>query len=84
MRASADDGGAAGDGLAPSPEAARHIGAKARMIADPVSLLDYAPEDTLIVVEDWAELRDTIAGIEEGAIQSRVEKIASQQLSPDH
>ena len=31
----------------------------------PVSLLDYAPPDALIVVEDWAELRDTIAGVEQ-------------------
>ena len=27
---------------------------------NPVSLLDYAPDDALIVVDDWAELRDTI------------------------
>jgi transcription-repair coupling factor (superfamily II helicase) len=51
---------------------------------NPVSLLDYAPEGSLIVVEDWAELRDTIAGIEEAAIQTRTEKIATQQLAPDH
>ncbi|MCC6894713.1 MAG: transcription-repair coupling factor [Anaerolineae bacterium] len=50
----------------------------------PVSLLDYAPDDALIVVEDWAELRDTIAGIEEGAIETRTERLTSNQLAPDH
>ncbi len=50
----------------------------------PVSLLDYAPPDALIVVEDWAELRDTIAGVEEGAIKSRAERISANQLAADH
>lgn len=51
---------------------------------NPVSLLDYAPENALIVVEDWAELRDTIAGIEESALKNRDEKIAANHLPPDH
>ncbi len=50
----------------------------------PVSLLDYAPQDALIVVEDWAELRDTIAGIEEGAIRTRTERLSANQLAADH
>lgn len=50
----------------------------------PVSLLDYAPPDALVVVEDWAELRDTIAGIEEGAIKSRTERLSANQLAADH
>ncbi len=50
---------------------------------NPVSLLDYAPENTLIVVEDWAELRDTIAGIEEAAVQTRDEKSAANEIPPD-
>ena len=50
----------------------------------PVSLLDYAPQDALIVVEDWAELRDTVAGIEETAAQSREEKLASKLIAPDY
>ena len=51
---------------------------------NPVGLLDYAPENTLIVVEDWGELRDTIGGIEEAALQNRAERIAAGQLAPDH
>jgi transcription-repair coupling factor (superfamily II helicase) len=50
----------------------------------PVSLLDYAPEDTLVIIEDWAELRDTIAGIEEQAIRTRDERLSLQQLAEDH
>jgi transcription-repair coupling factor (superfamily II helicase) len=50
---------------------------------NPVSLLDYAPDNALIVVEDWAELRDTIAGIEEAALRSRDEKLTAKQLPPD-
>ena len=50
----------------------------------PVSLLDYAPDNALIVVEDWSELRDTIAGIEEGALKNREDKSAAQQLPPDY
>lgn len=50
---------------------------------NPVSLLDYAPDNALIVVEDWAELRDTIGEIEGAAVQSRKEKLASGMLPPD-
>ncbi|MEZ4668543.1 MAG: transcription-repair coupling factor [Anaerolineae bacterium] len=50
----------------------------------PVSLLDYAPTDALVVVEDWAELRDTIAGIEETAVKTRAERVTANQLAPDH
>jgi transcription-repair coupling factor (superfamily II helicase) len=49
-----------------------------------VSLLDYAPDNALIVVEDWVELRDTIAGIEEAAIKTREERLVAGQLPPDH
>jgi transcription-repair coupling factor (superfamily II helicase) len=51
---------------------------------NPISLLDYAPQNALIVVEDWGELRDTIAGIEDSAIKNREEKLALNQLAPDH
>src|SRR5690606_21029855 len=50
----------------------------------PVSLLDYAPDNALIVVEDWSELRDTIAGIEESALKNRAEKLAANLLPPDY
>jgi transcription-repair coupling factor (superfamily II helicase) len=54
------------------------------LVPQPVSLLDYAPEGALIVVEDWGELRDTIAGIEEAAIGTRAEKVQAGLLAPDH
>jgi transcription-repair coupling factor (superfamily II helicase) len=54
------------------------------LYSHPISLLDYAPDNALIVVEDWAELRDTVAGIEESALQHREEKLAAQHIAPDH
>jgi transcription-repair coupling factor (superfamily II helicase) len=51
---------------------------------NPVSLLDYAPDDALVVVEDWFELRDTITEIEENAARAREDKIAAGVIPPDH
>ncbi|MEP7294280.1 MAG: CarD family transcriptional regulator, partial [Chloroflexota bacterium] len=51
---------------------------------NPVSLLDYAPDNALIVVEDGGELRDTVAEIEETAERTRAEKIAAGILAPDY
>ncbi|MFN8563703.1 MAG: transcription-repair coupling factor [Anaerolineae bacterium] len=51
---------------------------------NPVSLLDYAPDNALIVVEDGGELRDTVAEIEEHAARTRDEKIAAGVLAADH
>ncbi len=51
---------------------------------NPVSLLDYAPDSTLFVVDDWAELRDTVAAVEESAVQNRADRLAAGLLAPDH
>jgi transcription-repair coupling factor (superfamily II helicase) len=51
---------------------------------NPVSLLDYAPADALIVIEDWAELRDTMRAVEEAAEKTRAEKHANGELPPDY
>ena len=49
----------------------------------PASLLDHAPANALIVVEDWSALRETIAGLEEQALQQREDSLAAQQIAPD-
>jgi transcription-repair coupling factor (superfamily II helicase) len=54
------------------------------LYANPVSLLDYAPDNALIVVEDWDELRDCIAEIEENALRAREERLAANQLPDDY
>jgi transcription-repair coupling factor (superfamily II helicase) len=54
------------------------------LYANPVSLLDYAPDNALIVVEDGGELRDVVAEIEETAQRTREEKIAAGILAPEH
>ena len=51
---------------------------------NPISLLDYAPDNALIVVEDGGELRDAVAEIEEHAARTRAEKVAAGILAPDH
>ena len=54
------------------------------LYANPISLLAYAPDNALVVVEDWSELRDTIAAIEESALKARADKLEGGQLPPDH
>ena len=49
----------------------------------PASLLDHAPDNALVVVEDWSALRETIAELEEQALRQREESLASQQIAPD-
>ena len=51
---------------------------------NPVSLLDYAPDDALIVIEDWTELRDTILNIQEASEKTRAERMASGLLPRDY
>jgi len=50
----------------------------------PVSLLDYAPENALIVVEDYAELQDICQDIAEGAESNRGNNQHTNQIAPDH
>ncbi len=48
----------------------------------PGGLLDYAPPDSLLVVDDWAALRDMVEDLETQAIELRQEKLKSDQLPP--
>lgn len=54
------------------------------MYRSPVSLLDYAPDNALILVDDGGELRDVVTSIEEQAIKDRAEKLAANALPPDY
>lgn len=49
----------------------------------PASLLDHAPANALVVVEDWSALRETVAGLEENALKQREESVSAQQMAPD-
>ncbi len=53
------------------------------LYSSPASLLDFAPDDALIVVEDWGALQDNVTELEEQALSIRQDKIASGQLPPD-
>ncbi|MBE2270433.1 MAG: transcription-repair coupling factor [Anaerolinea sp.] len=50
----------------------------------PVSLLDYAPHNALILVDDASELRDVVTEIEAHAAQDRDEKVSGQVIPPDY
>ncbi|MFN8528002.1 MAG: transcription-repair coupling factor [Anaerolineae bacterium] len=50
----------------------------------PGNLLDYLPEDALIVIEDGAELRDTISEIEMSSIKARDERRESNLIPEDY
>ncbi|MCA9882679.1 MAG: transcription-repair coupling factor [Anaerolineae bacterium] len=50
----------------------------------PISLLDYAPPDSLLIVEDLDDLRDEILSLIENAEANRENNIATQQIAPDH
>jgi transcription-repair coupling factor (superfamily II helicase) len=54
------------------------------LYGNPVSLLDYAPDNALILVDDGGELRDVVTSIEEQAVKDRAEKINAQVLPPDY
>ncbi|NDJ62430.1 MAG: hypothetical protein GYB67_14980, partial [Chloroflexi bacterium] len=51
---------------------------------NPISLLDYAPDNALIVIEDWDELEATVNEIAAHAAEIRAEKVERQQIAPDH
>lgn len=44
------------------------------------SLLDYLPEQTLVIVENWSELQDTVAELESQALEQRQDRMAAEQL----
>lgn len=51
---------------------------------NPVSLLDYAPDDALIILEDADDLRETVNEIEQSAARTRADLLAKNLLAPDH
>ncbi len=49
----------------------------------PANLLSYAPADSLVIVDDWGALRDSMADLEEQALAIRRDRVASNLLPPD-
>lgn len=52
--------------------------------SQPATLLDYLPENALVVVDDWGALHDSMADLEEQAVSLRREKTAAGQLPTDY
>jgi len=53
------------------------------LVPQPISLIDYAADDALFIIEDKTELRDTIDAIAQASEKLREERIAEGQLPPD-
>lgn len=53
------------------------------MYTHPASLLDYAPTDALIIIDDWEELRDSVIEVEQNAERNRPEQIEAG-IIPDN
>jgi transcription-repair coupling factor (superfamily II helicase) len=51
---------------------------------DPVSLLDYAPEEALVIIDDEAALQDVIESLEESAAGNKEQAINQRELAPSH
>ncbi len=49
----------------------------------PVSVLDYAGNDALVIVDDWDALRETVQGLEDDAETVRADKFAMNDLPAD-
>jgi transcription-repair coupling factor (superfamily II helicase) len=50
----------------------------------PYTLLDYAPDNALFILEDEDELRAAIQDIENRATKTREEMLAQKSIAPDH
>lgn len=50
----------------------------------PVSLLDYATDDALVIVDDWEALRDTVETLAEDAETVRADKLSINELPPTY
>ncbi|MBN1312282.1 MAG: DEAD/DEAH box helicase, partial [Anaerolineae bacterium] len=53
------------------------------MIEETTSLLDYLPAETLILVDDWGDLADTVADLENQALSLKETGQASGDIPPD-
>lgn len=52
--------------------------------SSPASILDYMPRKSLVLVDHYEDLNDTIHEIEEQAVEMRTDYIAEESLSPDY
>ena len=53
------------------------------LYSHPASLFDYAPDNALIVVDDWGELQDTVSELEEQAVATRYDRERAGQIPAD-
>jgi transcription-repair coupling factor (superfamily II helicase) len=71
-----------GPGGAPD-QAPRNLEFYLARMYTPASLLEYLPEQALVLVDDWRELADTVEELEEQAIALRAEQAAAGLVKDD-
>jgi transcription-repair coupling factor (superfamily II helicase) len=49
----------------------------------PAGLLEYMPDRSLLIIEDWAELAATVAELEEHAVEQRQLQLEAGTIAPD-
>lgn len=54
------------------------------LYTNPVSLLDYAPDNALIILDDGSEVQATIENIDEASRKTRAEKLETNLIPPDY
>jgi transcription-repair coupling factor (superfamily II helicase) len=78
-----DEGGRMKDedsSLIPNPS---YLEFQLPLMLPPASLLEYLPEPSLVLVDDWQELADTVSEFEEQAVQLRGEQLEAGLIDED-
>lgn len=65
------------------PPAALNLEFDLPLMFSPASILEYLPDNALVLVDDWRELADTVAEFEEQAVVLRGEQIEAGVIAPD-
>ncbi len=52
--------------------------------SNPASLLDYLPDNSLVIIEEPGALENAVDAVEQGAEANRADAIASHQIAADH
>jgi transcription-repair coupling factor (superfamily II helicase) len=54
------------------------------LYSHPANLIDYLPENPLVIVDEWDAMRESVGHFETQAIEQRDEKLANNQIPSDY
>jgi len=72
-----------GDETTSDAPTSAHLEFDLPLMFPPASLLEYLPDNALVLIDDWRELADTVAELEEQAVVLRGEQIEAGVIAPD-